>query len=149
MKLSNAVGTVNDFILQVVGRLGERIMLKRAVTMTTEEGCLIGRYTHGPFTSNINGCEMGKYAAIVAIQPNLPNSYDELATLATSLSQHIVGMNPRCISSKEVIEGENIDKGEILEEQTYLMNDTITVKELLNNNDISVIDFLRMECGEQ
>ena len=150
MKLSNSDETVNDLVLQVVDRLGERIMLKRAVTMTTEQDCVIGRYTHGPFTSNVDGCQMGKYAAIVAIQqPTTSNTGNEiLATLATSLSRHIVGMNPGCISSRDTA-GENIDKDEILEEQNYLMDETITVKELLDRNNVSVVDFLRMECGEQ
>lgn len=148
MKLLDSEESVNDLVLQVVGRLGERIMLKRAVTMTTEKHCLIGAYTHGPFTSNIDGCQMGKYAAIVAIQPTYINTDNEtLSTLAKSLSQHVVGMNPRLISSKDAQE-ENID-GEIFEEQNYLMNETITVKELLNTNSASIVDFLRMECGEQ
>ena len=147
MQLSDSEETVNDLVLQVVGRLGERIMLKRAVTMTTDQDCAIGQYTHGPFTGNIDGCQMGKYAAVVALKSTAPDADNEkMATLATSLSQHIVGMNPSCISNKD---GQNIDKGEILEEQNYLMDETFTVKELLNNNYVSVIDFLRMECGEQ
>ena len=149
MKLSNSEETVNDLVLQVVGRLGERIMVKRAVTMTTEQDCVIGRYTHGPFTSNIDGCQMGKYAAMVALQPTSSDADNvKMATLATCLSQHIVGMNPSCISSKDIA-GQNIDKGEILEEQNYLMDETITVKELLDSNNVSIVDFLRMECGEQ
>lgn len=150
MRLPSSQETVNDILLQVVGRLGERIMLKRAVTMTTEHDCVIGGYTHGSFTCSINGCQMGKYAATVALQPTGTGSDSEkLTTLAASLSQHIVGMNPSCISSKDTAEGENIDKGEILEEQDYLMNETITVKDLLDSNNVSIVDFLRMECGEQ
>ena len=150
MKLSGSQETVNDILLQVVGRLGERIMLKRAVTMTTEHDCVIGAYTHGPFTCNIDGCQMGKYGAIVVLKPTVTSTDNEkLTTLAASLSQHIVGMNPSYISSKNTAEGENVDKGEILEEQNYLIDETITVKELLDSNSISIVDFLRMECGEQ
>ena len=150
MKLSGSQETVNDILLQVVGRLGERIMLTRAVTMTIEHDCVIGGYTHGPFTCNIDGCQMGKYGAIVALQPTVTGTDNEkLTTLAASLSQHIVGMNPSYISSKDTPEGENIDKGEVLEEQNYLMDETITVKEFLDTNNISIVDFIRVECGEQ
>jgi translation elongation factor EF-Ts len=57
-------------------------------------------------------------------------------------------MNPAYISSNDIA-GQSLDKGEILEEQNYLMDESVTVKELLDNNYVSVIDFLRMECGEQ
>ena len=149
MKLSNSEETVNDLVLQVVGRLGERIMVKRAVTMTTQQDCAIRLYTHGPFTCNIDACQMGKFAAIVALEPTVSDGDSEkMAALATSISQHIVGMNPAYISSNDIA-GQSLDKGEILEEQNYLMDESVTVKELLDNNYVSVIDFLRMECGEQ
>ncbi|XP_028415386.1 elongation factor Ts, mitochondrial-like [Dendronephthya gigantea] len=148
LKLSNTEKTVNNSVLQAVGRLGERIMVKRALTITTERDSVIGRYVHGPFTSNIDGCQMGKFAAIIALKSTTTNSeYEKLVTLATSLSQHIVGMNPRCISNNDMAKGDSIHEDEILEEQNFLMDETIVVKELLSRNSVSVVDFVRMECG--
>ena len=149
MKVANSEETINDVVLQIVGRLGERLMLKRAVTMTTNEDCVIGAYTHGPFTFDVNGCRMGKYAALVALQPRSDVDAETLRSLATRLSQHIVGMNPSCMSVQDAGEGKNIDKADILLEQNYLMDESMTVGQFLERNGVSVVDFLRMECGDQ
>ena len=148
LKLSNSEKTVNNSVLQAVGRLGERIMLKRALTITTERDSVIGSYVHGPFTFNIDGCQMGKFAAMVALKStNTSNEYEKLVTFATSLSQHIVGMNPSCISGDSLANSESIDKEEILEEQNFLLDETVIVKELLSMKSVSIVDFVRMECG--
>lgn len=148
MKLPHSDDRVSDFILQVVGRLGERIMVSRAVTMTVAKNCIIGSYSHGPFTHNVDGCLMGKYAGLVALQPNdCDFNANTLGKLATSLSQHVVGMNPTYSLSNHSSETEKNYDGEVFEEQQYLMDETISVGELLHQNRVTVIDFLRMECG--
>lgn len=149
MKIPQSIETVNDILLQVTGRLGERIALGRAVTMTIDDTSIMGCYTHGPFTQNIDECMMGKYVAVVAMQPkDVNNDTKGLSSLAARLSQHIVGMNPSLISLDEAM-GVDVDKGEVLMEQQYLMDESITVNELLGTNNAVVVDFLRMECGNK
>lgn len=149
MKIPQSRETVNDILLQVIGRLGERIALGRAVTMTTDDTAVMGCYTHGPFTQNIDGCMMGKYVAVVATQPKDVNGDTEgLPSLAARLSQHVVGMNPTLLSSHETLDAA-VDKSDVLMEQQYLMDESITVKELLDTNNAVVVDFLRMECASK
>lgn len=150
MKIPHCDETVQESLLQVVGRLGERIAFRRAITMTIDDNSVIGSYTHGPFTFNVNGCVMGKYAALVVVRPkDLNGKSEQLPSLATRLTQHIVGMNPKFISLDNANHTNEMDKSDVLLEQQYLMDDSITVKELLQRNNAFVVDFLRLECGNE
>ena len=150
MTIPHSNETVESAIVQLVGRLGERIKLRRAISMTSETSSVLGRYAHGPFTFDLDGCLMGKYAALVAVQPNNGSSgnVEPLQALATRLAQHIVGMGPRFISLDDA-EGDDVIHSDVLLEQQYLMDDSITVKELLQKHNANVVDFIRLVCGEE
>ena len=120
----------------------------------------------GPNVSHHKHCLIGKYAAVVSFS----HSGKQSSLLGQELCQHIVGMNPKTIKPIEKTEEEqrkeeNLKKeleeqmkeskerieivGETaLLKQEYLLDPSLTVGDVLAQNDVTVHDFLRYECGE-
>lgn len=67
------------------------------------------------------------------------------------LCQHIIGLNPTCISKAKKEEGSkdaHEEESEALLEQKFLVNETITVKQLCLERGMAIVDFERFECGQ-
>ena len=144
--------TVAETVARTIGKLGENIKINKVVTMTTEVSNVIGSYVHGPFVSSIGGCSLGRYGGMVAIKPKHGDAnLESVVHLANRMAQHVVGMNPRVTGiSENVSENDAAKDGEVNEvllEQEYLLDDSVTVKDLLNREGVEVIDFVRYECG--
>lgn len=150
--LDTPKGKVDDLVVKTIGKLGENIKLTRAITMTTEETNVIGSYIHGSFAKPKGGLSLGKFGAVVvvkAIQDNIGN--DKLSAISSDLAKHVVGMNPKVISSSERKAGDSQDSenSDVLLEQNYLMDSSKTVGEMLDVEGLTVVDFVRYECGEK
>ena len=131
---------------RTIGKLGENIKISKAVTMTTEESNVIGSYVHGSFVTSSGGCSLGRFGGIVALKPKQDEvNLDSMLNLANKLAQHVVGMNPAVIA--EDAAAKEIDTSDVLLEQDYLLDEKLTVKELLNREQVEIIDFVRYECG--
>lgn len=106
-------------------------------------------------------CKLGKFAAVVKVE--IPDT-DEVAN---QLCQHIVGMNPSEIGEwlpkpvdkkdlKKKKKGEekaDKTKAEEIEEkrlldQEFLLDSKFNVRGFLQNSGPKVLDFVRIECGE-
>lgn len=150
-ELQNSSGeTVGESVTRTIGKLGENIKITKAVTMTTEVSNVIGSYVHGPFVTSSGGCSLGRYGGIVALKPKQDEAnVDSMLNLANKLAQHVVGMNPKVIAEDDSAHkaAKESDTSDALLEQEYLLNDSVTVKELLNREAVEVIDFVRYECG--
>lgn len=142
-------GTLEELVAKTIGKLGENIKLGRAITMTTESDNVFGKYVHGPFVKNIDNCSVGKFGAIVAVKPLRTDVNNEhISALSSKLAQHIVGMNPKVISESTTGKSnESLDESDVLVDQEYLLDGSVTVGELLKREGIEVVDFVRYECG--
>lgn len=109
-------------------------------------------------------CKMGKFVAIVKLE------VPDVGSVAKELCQHIVGMNPKelgewqptPVDEKELkkkkkkkvdIQTESKDKTDPVEEkrlydQEFLIDQSFTVRTYLHDNGPKVVDFVRIECGE-
>ena len=146
--LNSGGETVAETVARTIGKLGENIKINKVVTMTTEVSNVIGSYVHGPFVTSLGGCSLGRYGGIVALKPKQGDAdLNSVLHLANRMAQHVVGMNPKVITqhgSEAVKDGEVSD---VLLEQEYLLDDNVTVKDLLNREGVEVVDFVRYECG--
>ncbi|XP_068755301.1 elongation factor Ts, mitochondrial-like [Montipora capricornis] len=145
-ELKNGIGeTVRDAVTRTIGKLGENVKITKAVTMTTKVNNVIGRYVHGGFVTSSGGCSMGKFGGMVVLRPKRDQANEtSMLSLANKLAQHVVGMNPKVIEAESAKEG---DVSDVLLEQEYLLDESQTVKDLLNKEDVEVVDFVRYECG--
>lgn len=91
---------------------------------------------------------MGKYGAIVAFKSTNNNSEPPI-NIQRNLCQHIVGMKPQKIGVLDVDEPNESKDDEIcLIHQEYLLDPDVTVRDVLVEQNLEIIDFQRFECGE-
>lgn len=143
--------TVAETVTRTIGKLGENIKISKVVTMTTEVSNVIGSYAHGPFVKYVAGCSLGRYGGLVALRPKSGNTnLDSVQQLANKVAQHVVGMNPKVIAQDGSSKNEGVlneETSDVLLEQEYLLDDSLTVIDLLDKEGVEVVDFVRYECG--
>ena len=120
--------------------MGENLRFKRALTISTPHDNVIGVSTHG--NNSVvpgNGCHVGKFAGVVVLKPTTgEKNSEELSKLARDLSQHVIGMNPVALHS-----GNGVSSDESLMGQEFLLDDKITVGDLLVKKNVEVVDYIR------
>lgn len=142
-KLSLGEGSsLADHVALTIGRLGENMSLKRAVTVVVPAEWHIGSYVHG----NVSGqseVAMGRYGALVIFQGGKDGERD---TLGRKLGQHIVGEAPLSLGNMDDLPcGESETR---LLPQTFLADPSRTVAQFLRGQQARVLDFVRFQCGE-
>lgn len=91
---------------------------------------------------------LGRIGGLVAVR-SVNGDNPHIEQIATGLCQHIVGMAPKNIGNiDENLNNSKKEETEDLIHQEYLLDDSLTVKELLDSNQVEVVDFQRFECGE-
>ncbi|XP_051986767.1 elongation factor Ts, mitochondrial [Xyrauchen texanus] len=134
--------TLGDQIALTIGRLGENIGMRRAVSLSVPSDWHIGTYVHGAVPGQV-GMEMGRYGALVVFQGG-PKEGTE--TFGRKLGQHIVGEAPVTLGNMDDIPcGESETR---LLPQTFLPDPKYTVGQYLTLQDAHVLDFVRFQCGE-
>lgn len=131
----------------MIGAVGENASLRRATCFKASEAVTLAAFTHPPIKSSTH-VQLGKFGSIVALENK--NSNDEnTIEIQRNICQHIVGMNPVKIGvSGSDKPTENKDDERCLIFQEYLLDSSVTVAEVLQENNISIFDFHRYECGE-
>lgn len=148
-ELETPQGKVDDLVAKTIGKLGENIKLTRAITMTTEPNNVIGSHVHGAFVMHSEGLSLGKFGAIVVLkQMRSDIDNEKLSVLSKNMAKHVLGMNPRVISSNEIRESDG-ELSDVLLEQDYLLDSSKTVGKLVHDEGLGVVDFVRYECGEK
>lgn len=136
-----------DHLALLIGTVGENASIKRAICFKVNNELQLSGYAHPQSSATIcpqNITQMGKYGALVAFRGN---TVDE--ELQKNLCQHIVGMNPKKVGEEGKDEpSANKDDETCLIHQEYLIDDDKTVGEVLKENNVSIIDYQRFECGE-
>lgn len=134
--------TLADHLAFVIGRLGENMSVKRAVTVGVPADWHIGSYVHGS-VSGQSEVSMGRYGALVVFQGGKEGQEE---TLGRKLGQHIVGESPVSLGNEDDLPcGESETR---LLPQTFLGDPSRTVAQFLRGQQARVLDFVRFQCGE-
>ncbi|XP_064646522.1 elongation factor Ts, mitochondrial-like isoform X2 [Lineus longissimus] len=151
-KLSSSNKTISDMVAMEVGSLGENMAAKRGVVIRAGENFKVGHYVHaiGAGDKESGQCSLGKYASVIRYRQTAPVDLPKfsLEEAARQLCQHIVGMNPTSVGSTEDEPSESKDNESKMIHQEYLLDPSLTVNEVLEQNCIKIDDFVRFECGD-
>lgn len=131
----------------MIGSVGENASLRRATCFKVSDALTLAAFTHPPIKSS-TAVQLGKFGSIVALE-NKGSNDENTIEIQRNICQHIVGMNPLKIgvfgSDKPT---ENKDDERCLIFQEYLLDSSVTVAEVLQENNMSIYEFHRYECGE-
>lgn len=138
-------GSLKDQLALAIGKLGENMTLKRAAWVKVPDGFYIGSYVHGAVHSPLlHNLVLGKYGALVICETSEQKA--NLEELGRRLGQHVVGMAPRSVGSLDDEPGGE-EETKMLS-QPYLLDPSITLGQYVQPRGVSVVDFVRFECGE-
>ncbi|KAI9259511.1 elongation factor TS-domain-containing protein [Phascolomyces articulosus] len=153
--------TVNEIIVETIGKLGENITLRRAA-IAVANGATAG-YAHG------GDATTGKIGGLAALQPLKVSNLNEsqvtaLTKTARQVARQAVGFKPIFLNKEEIPTEElnaQSDKKQyisesVLNEQSYLLNPDITIAEHVSkaaqdagiSEGATVSGFVRWEVGE-
>lgn len=97
----------------------------------------------------INGCHLGRFGTILSVgKTSGTENEDSLKELTKGLCQHIIASFPTCIGSLSDKPSANKQDETRLLFQEYALNEDVSVKEILEESDVTLNDFVRFECGE-
>ncbi|XP_045592836.2 elongation factor Ts, mitochondrial [Procambarus clarkii] len=134
--------TLGDVAALAIGSIGENISLSRAVQVRGSAGIHLVGYSH-PSTPDQN-LATGKFGVILALK-----TPHELSEVARELCIHVIGMNPKTVGTLSDPKAPNPDEETILVHQEFLVDPTKTVGEVLQEENIEILDFIRFGTGEQ
>ncbi|XP_023563040.1 elongation factor Ts, mitochondrial isoform X3 [Octodon degus] len=138
-------GSLKDRLALAIGKLGENMVLKRAAWVKVPCGFYIGSYVHGAEHSpSFHNMVLGKYGALVICETSEQRA--SLEDLGRRLGQHVVGMAPLSVGSLDDEPGGEAETR--LLSQPYLLDPSITLGQYVQPQGVSVVDFVRFECGE-
>ncbi|XP_032994356.1 elongation factor Ts, mitochondrial isoform X1 [Lacerta agilis] len=138
-----------DQLALAIGKLGENMVIKRAVWISVPEKFFIGSYVHGALPEgnpSLSNMMFGKYGALVICCPSEPCEKSDFAELGWRLGQHVVGMAPLSVGSLE--DEPSGDSETKMLAQPFLLDPAISLGQYVQPTGVSVLDFVRFECGE-
>ena len=141
-------GTVGDQAASSVGQLGENIVVQR--------GCLLGSREDGVMCGHVYNnvssdpeVVMGRYAALLHLQPTNGIGFEDLEAirrLGSDIGQHIIGMNPTVIDDSD--EDARNNPSQVLTKQGFVLDDEVSVGDMLAKHGAKVTTFVRYALGE-
>ncbi|XP_066472121.1 elongation factor Ts, mitochondrial [Tiliqua scincoides] len=140
---------LSDQLALAIGKLGENMIIKRAAWVSVPENFFIGSYVHGALPEgnpSLSNMMFGKYGALVICSPSEQCQTSDLAKLGWRLGQHVVGMAPLSVGSLEDEPGGDSETRMLA--QPYLLDPTVSLGQYVQPLGVSVLDFVRFECGE-
>ena len=111
--------------------------------MCASHGLLCG-HVYGHQSLGLGDLKMGKYAALVHLQPDANGFSGDSQALGRNISQHIIGMNPEAIEVGE----DMLDSAKVLTKQEFVLDDTVNVGDMLSSHGAKVTKFVRYAVGE-
>jgi len=139
LPVPNQNSTVEERVVALVGKTGENIKLNKALGIATSKENIIGVACHGNISTTLNNCAMGTYGAAVVLKLLSPNiEKPQVENLARSLSQHVIGMNPKCLSPTK-----DIPEEDTLLCQEYLLDEKKTIRDMISEAGVEIVDFVR------
>ncbi|XP_063550672.1 elongation factor Ts, mitochondrial isoform X2 [Gorilla gorilla gorilla] len=138
-------GSLKDQLALAIGKLGENMILKRAAWVKVPSGFYVGSYVHGAMQSpSLHKLVLGKYGALVICETSEQKT--NLEDVGRRLGQHVVGMAPLSVGSLDDEPGGEAETKML--SQPYLLDPSITLGQYVQPQGVSVVDFVRFECGE-
>jgi len=158
---------VEEAITRTITKTKENVKLRRAYGISVEKG-IVGGYVHG----GEGDTKTGRIGALVTLIPSHDSAdRNALATLATQIAMHIVGLNPKCVdndspaltqaleiaraapNARANITAADIAEDVVLLEQKFFAGNGETVREALAHagtpgQPVRVHSFLRLAVGE-
>ncbi|XP_076764219.1 elongation factor Ts, mitochondrial [Xylocopa sonorina] len=132
-----------DHSALTIGSVGENINIRRALFMSVQPGVHLYGCTH-PTPVNPVPPSFGRYGALIALK-----SEERKEILGLQLCQHVIGMNPVKVGDPRVdFPAENIDDELVMLYQEFLLDPSVSVQQLLQNEQVEILDFVRFEMGE-
>jgi elongation factor Ts len=86
--------TVAEELMELVGRIGENLVLRRAARLAVEQG-VVASYMHNSLAPGL-----GKIGVLVALESDAPS--EALATLGRQLAMHVAAANPQFLDQASV-----------------------------------------------
>ncbi|VDD75541.1 unnamed protein product [Mesocestoides corti] len=153
--------SISEALAEAVASLGENMAIPQGVGMTlsadkANEKSRLMAYCHmstAGVKKGVRDVQFGKYVAIVRYRHinNLKGTLawqEQASRVSHQLCQHIVGMNPRPgVSFDDTPPAKNPDEERCLLRQPFLLDESLSVAALLEQNEILLEDFVRVECG--
>jgi len=156
--------TVNEFLVEKVASIGEKISLRR---MKIINGKYIGFYIHNSASDNLGkigvAVSLSEYNETLAKQIAMHiAASNPLALSEEHLSDELIKKEQKLFSEQARESGkpedviENMVKGKLkkfisevtLLNQKFVVDPDITIKEILEKNNNSILDYIRFEVGE-
>ncbi|CAL7935749.1 unnamed protein product [Xylocopa violacea] len=135
--------TLGDHSALTIGIVGENINIKRALLMSVQPGVHLYGCTH-PMPVNPAPLSFGRYGALIALK-----SDQRKDVLGVQLCQHVIGMNPVKVGDPKVdFPADNIDEEPVMLYQEFLLDPSLSVQQLIQNEQVEILDFVRFEIGE-
>ncbi|XP_003699964.1 elongation factor Ts, mitochondrial [Megachile rotundata] len=142
--VANDGKSLSDHSALAIGNVGENINIRRAICMSVQQGVHLYGCTH-PAPLNPVPSSFGRYGALVALKSNKKNE-----VLGMQLCQHVIGMNPIKIGDISVDRpNDDANSENIMLFQEFLLDPTLSVQQLLQNEQVEILDFARFEMGEE
>ncbi|KAL5108811.1 Elongation factor Ts mitochondrial [Taenia crassiceps] len=152
--------SISDALVATMASVGENMAIPRGVGMAlsaeaTEISHLMAycHATNAGLKRTVGDVHFGKYVAFLRYRhiSNLKGTsawQEQASRVCHQLCQHIVGMSPRpSLALDDVPPAANPDDERCLLRQPFLFDETISVGSLLEQNEILLDDFVRVECG--
>ncbi|XP_076670013.1 elongation factor Ts, mitochondrial [Andrena cerasifolii] len=132
-----------DHSALTIGSIGENINIRRALCMNVNSGVYLYGCTH-PAPVNPVPSSFGRYGALIALKCK-----QKKPVLGMQLCQHVIGMNPIKIGDPKIDEPYNDTEDEpVMLYQDFLLDPSLSVQQLLENEQVEIVDFARFEMGE-
>ncbi|XP_017769741.1 PREDICTED: elongation factor Ts, mitochondrial isoform X2 [Nicrophorus vespilloides] len=138
--------SLSDHLALMIGTVGENAVLKRAMCFKVDDNVHLSSYAH-PAGNNGTETLMGRFGGVIALKQNIDKEVN-LDELGKKLCQHVVGLDPKKVGCSSDIPEKNVEDETCLIYQEYLHDENFSVKEILEENGVEVVDFKRFGCGE-
>lgn len=162
LKLNTKEGTINDLIVNLTAKIGEKLSFRRFDIIKLKEGKTFGSYIHmgGKISSLVvisgEDEEVAKDVAMqaAAMRPKYINidsiPKEDIEREKNVLTEQVINEGkPKDIAEKIVVGKMNKFYEEtVLEEQVFIKDSSFKVKDYLKNNNSSLISLVRYEVGE-
>lgn len=132
----------------MIGTVGENATLKRALCLKIKDNLHIHGYAH-PSGNEKNSVLLGRLGGLVVLEQIQKYEDVDLNQVGKDLCQHVVGMSPKKIGDENDEPAKDNDDEECLIYQEYINDNSILVKDYLEETGVKVVDFKRLECGER
>ncbi|XP_068853905.1 LOW QUALITY PROTEIN: elongation factor Ts, mitochondrial [Aphelocoma coerulescens] len=147
LRAGDGAELLSDQLALAMGRLGERLALRRAGWLRAPGG-FVAIYAHG-WVPPGPPVAMGTYGALVACGgPGSEPPSPELQELGRRVAQHVVGMAPTALGTPEDELGGDTET-RLLAQGSLLEPGVPLGRYLRERGGLQVWDFLRFQCGEE